>query len=160
MIYVLILQSAFKPPFSIWSQFYGLQLVYCRKRKGQWFSQVTKEVGNRRVVNSSKSRPHEERLVRRICGYQTLFVLRLNHKGLHQTFSCIVAWDLANTLRAFEAGSFEGFLPMAAERYHVLYSNSSTWALEFDTAAKRCSCLLLPAQKLFWRAFFGRAEIS
>ena len=31
--------------------FIGLRFVYCRKRKGQWFSHVTKEVGKRRVVN-------------------------------------------------------------------------------------------------------------
>jgi hypothetical protein len=31
--------------------FFGLRLVYCRKRKGRWFSHFTKEVGKHRVVN-------------------------------------------------------------------------------------------------------------
>ena len=115
-------------------------MVHCRKRKGQWFSHVKKGSWKSPGSGLSNFRPHEERLARRICGHHTLFVLRLNHKGLHQTFSCIVAWDLTDTVRAFEADSFEAFLPMAAERYHFLYSNSSTWALEFDTTAVR-ACL-------------------
>ena len=42
---------------------------------------------------------------------------------------------------------------MAAERYHVLYSNSSTWALEFDTAAVR-ACLGLSRDNPPVESFF------
>ena len=123
-------------------KFIGLRLACCRKRKGQWLIHVTKESWKAQGTDFSKFHPHEERLARRIYIHQALFILRLNREGLYQTFSCFVAWDLTNTLRALQADSSEAFLHMAAERYHVLYSNSSTWALELDTTAE---LLFVPA---------------
>jgi hypothetical protein len=143
-LFLQALQSAFKPPSSIWSQFYRPAIGILQKKKGSvvWSCQKGKQVGKPRVVNSSTSRPHEERLVRRICGYQTLFVLRLNRKGLHQTFSCFVVWDLTNTLRALcKPIHSEHVCPWPHGDTMFIYLSHSAWR-EFDTTAE---LLFVPA---------------
>ena len=114
------LRSAFKHPPPSDHKFIGLRLACCRKIKGPWLPlviHVRKESWKAQGTDFSKFHPHEERLARRIYIHQARPVLRLNRKGSHQTFSCFVAWDLTNTLRAFQADSFGESLPIAAGRY-------------------------------------------